>query len=40
MNMDSDIPNQNVYHALYKAAVIFLAASATREQSTNNLNTI
>ena len=38
--MDSDMANQNVRHALYKAAVIFLVASATREQSINNLKTM
>lgn len=38
--MDSDMANQNVHRALYKAAVIFLVASATREQSTNNFKTI
>lgn len=38
-NMDSEMADQNVHHALYTAAVIFLVASSTREQNINNLKT-
>lgn len=38
-NMDSDLANQNVHHASYKAAVIFWVASSTREQNIKTLKT-